>query len=1398
MAYKFDKDYINLDFQNVIPGDLSKSYGVFRFYLDGRTIEEDTFIFRVVDPAKQTATGFAKYYPVVTPSASVPNGFEYDQVNAAWYDKEVQDQATPANNYLIAGGPTPFLITYSSARMGSLNWLDIIITFPYGVDPDTLLPNYEIHVIDIKDMDITDPANPIPNEPATIDFSICQDVNSLTLLPYRAPVRSEVVNVPLRQLWQMTNYLDCKLNGFTDQASMDLGVIATFCGTDIIIQNEYKTLEESMSIELIATSPNAKIYYTTDENAAPLNLYTGCINISSFEEKTFYIKYQAKLESLGVMSQVFILKVVLAPKHLYITPSPVAGDYFTSQTITLAGNFSNARIYYTLDGTTPIWTTDGSAAGSTILYTDETGTLGSGPFTLSSTTTVRYGGYLPDIGSIAPNGSATYNIDTTALVISLSPASGTYSPGSPVSVDISVSQGGIAINSELEVSYNGGSWTSIGNAPASVSIDGSLGDLTDMQVRTSYSGKSSTALGQYELAADIKMEIEICGPQQLCEDQSGEYYFILFKKLEDGTRIDVTGDPNYQVSYTAGLSPADPDFIGSGTLIGSPNASVNIQPDSFGGLAGVNPLTNVPVDFEIRAIAKDLNGIASNSNIANAKNTYFSKSYQDNSNGGEVLFATSPDYDYHAHTTGAPAGVSSLDMSYREGGVAFDADYFVEVYQPSGSRKTTLPTTADWSNVFSYSSLHDGTTNPVSITDSGVGFENIINMSPWNIVVVKAEGFNAGAATGNSGILVITMKSNTGGPAPYMCSMQSAMAVAGTGNCHSANILKKMFDNGTALTTGPGSEIEVMESRVDFEYEYRVLVSPGTVRDYTTSEPWVDIIHTLPQEGVDDYLKALSITVNDDDLLEVQTRVSWHDYVSYASHIIRLNDSKYNFTFTPNIDDGPFESGTLDITEINGPATYGGFGVDLYYRKSSSAPWTLVANPIAGLTVTNAEPDFDVKAEALDHSGAVMSCPTTQETITYAFTSAASFSVNPPTNGEQEIAAPVISGASQVFTSGTSAGEIWYMSSAEATEVNGTEPIKSAIFRNVIEILTNNSVPMPSGTSYVTWGEFYAGYKESSDISGLIIAVNAMPNDLIRSEFTQDMTGISVTLHGSSGGDLEAVWVNIDGTSTKYGVRYRNPISSLMDSTDMGTNVYLSTGLKNSSEWNTVELTKGAWNSGLIEFPCWSIKKTTRECGSGGLQSFYSLTTDDVMSGVGGTIAQYQYVAKSATAFKINGEIQLESTSYTLTKSGNSYSNSVGMTIVLETTAIPSSRITSYENGYAYYSYVKFSAGSSLPESFADELRIRFELNDGNFSAWYTFKVFMPSATNATMYADAVAKWGLIPWDEYNNGTKEKDMLCIDVPPLCPPGTTPYYSPKLGFQCLPYTVDEGGVEPVEP
>lgn len=126
------------------------------------------------------------------------------------------------------------------------------------------------------------------------------------------------------------------------------------------------TYSSAQKITLKTTASSAKIYYTLDGSTPTTKskLYTGAITVSK-NTTVKAITVKSGMANSTVLSRTYYIRTA-AP-----SASPAAGTFTTAQKVTLKTAVSDAKIYYTVDGTTPT-TKSKPYSGATIAITKNT------------------------------------------------------------------------------------------------------------------------------------------------------------------------------------------------------------------------------------------------------------------------------------------------------------------------------------------------------------------------------------------------------------------------------------------------------------------------------------------------------------------------------------------------------------------------------------------------------------------------------------------------------------------------------------------------------------------------------------------------------------------------------------------------------------------------------------------------------------------------------------------------------------------------------------------------------------------------------------------------------------------------------------------------------------------
>jgi hypothetical protein len=117
-----------------------------------------------------------------------------------------------------------------------------------------------------------------------------------------------------------------------------------------VISPDGGTFASSQDVQLSSTTASASIYYTLDGSTPTPSstLYTAPITISTDTTIKALASAPGYVQS-GISTATFSF-ISQTPT---VVASPAGGTYLTAQTVTLSVSDSNARIYYTTDGSTP-------------------------------------------------------------------------------------------------------------------------------------------------------------------------------------------------------------------------------------------------------------------------------------------------------------------------------------------------------------------------------------------------------------------------------------------------------------------------------------------------------------------------------------------------------------------------------------------------------------------------------------------------------------------------------------------------------------------------------------------------------------------------------------------------------------------------------------------------------------------------------------------------------------------------------------------------------------------------------------------------------------------------------------------------------------------------------------
>ena len=173
----------------------------------------------------------------------------------------------------------------------------------------------------------------------------------------------------------------------------------------------------AQTVTISTTTPSATIYYTVTAGATGTTpttnstVYTAPVTVSA----------SSVVEAIAVEAG-FTTSAVASAKYTIVaaTPtfSPVAGTYYTAQTVTISDSNQNSTIYYTTNGTTP--------TTSSTVYTSA--------ITVSATETVEAIATAAGYGTSAVGTAAYYIVGATP---SFNPGAGTYTSAQTVTISVS-------------------------------------------------------------------------------------------------------------------------------------------------------------------------------------------------------------------------------------------------------------------------------------------------------------------------------------------------------------------------------------------------------------------------------------------------------------------------------------------------------------------------------------------------------------------------------------------------------------------------------------------------------------------------------------------------------------------------------------------------------------------------------------------------------------------------------------------------------------------------------------------------------------------------------------------------------------------------------------------------
>jgi hypothetical protein len=230
------------------------------------------------------------------------------------------------------------------------------------------------------------------------------------------------------------------------------------------------TYSSAQTVSISTTTSGASIRYTIDGStptSATGTLYTGPITIGSTTTLKA-IAFASGLSDSTVTSGTYTITV---PQTAAPTFTPAGGTYSTTQNVSIASSTNGASIRYTTDGSTP---------------TSTTGTLYTGPVTISVTTTLKAIAFASGLSDSTVS-TATYTISSTLAF----EAEG-----------LSRTSSGATTTLQTDANTSGGQWISLDSTATGQFVEFTLPSIGAGTYSVKMSYKTNTNRGILNLKVD--------------------------------------------------------------------------------------------------------------------------------------------------------------------------------------------------------------------------------------------------------------------------------------------------------------------------------------------------------------------------------------------------------------------------------------------------------------------------------------------------------------------------------------------------------------------------------------------------------------------------------------------------------------------------------------------------------------------------------------------------------------------------------------------------------------------------------------------------------------------------------------------------------------------------------